>query len=355
MKKQNAATRLFNQVLSLVTEVSSFYAHQASTHEPSLGSKVRGLILSSTENREWTYTSRERFIAEFGTAYPDTELELTTIYLNGNEFEMYSALLSHPAIAGEDKGRFSFVITPGYIETELMAEIREVLNLNLIQLYAVPGSMTIPFLKPRRGLAGVHNTPMAATEYANGLRGLMPAIKKVCLAYTPDREQASENDSLKAQRRFVLLALARKGIRVVEHLWNFNHLYSDDLRTHLAWADALITLDEPAVSRHRAEIVALCDQEKTLFCSSDLDSVFKGAGIGCGVTKEAYVRPMIVVLHNLLTTDGYVKSYQIPKQVGLRYNWEAMLRQGLKLPDHIVALMQMKSVYDADIIRIDEE
>lgn len=349
---QNAATGVFNEIVSLVAEASEGYAAWRDCGRPALSGVICGLILSTEENREWAAAIESRYADEFHSVYPDTQLDLEVIHLTGNEAHMMSALLSHPAIVGADKERFSFVITPGYTEGDLFNTIRKGLDLAIVQLYCVAGPADGQFLAPQSGLGGVHNTPMAGRDYALAIRALAPQYKKVCVALSHQRDHFSEQKALQRHRAELITALQGQGLEVVEHWWDFANLYENDLEEILKEVDVLITFDEPVVSRHRSRIAALCDIHKTLFCASELDSVLKGAALGCGLTKEAYVKPLISVVHRMMIDDALPHYIQIPMQVGMRYNWAALKRQGVAISPTIKALMEMKAAHDESAIQM---
>jgi len=315
--------------------------------------RLKGIIISGPETREWAHKLGIHFTTECNAAFPDTIIELETVILEGSPEAMQSALLNHRAISGNKKDRCSFIITPGYTETHLVSEMRKFYSLDITHLYCVQGVPTRSFLETKKGRAGVHNTPMSPAIYVNNLQALIPNLKTVCIAYSAYREQKEEYDSIQGQRRALKKAFVEQGITVLEHVWDIHSIDKQELQTLLTNTQALITLDEPTVYQHRQDIIALCNTARVPLCTSELDSVFAGAAIGCGITFDSFAKPLIAILHELINdTDGYVASLQIPMQTGMRYNKRGMQEQGIQLSLTIETLMLMKSIYEADIIAI---
>lgn len=314
---------------------------------------VNGLIIETEGNREWTQAINARLTAELSTYFPGTHFELLTLTVSGDETDMYNALASHPALTGADRERFSFVITPGYAALRMVHEIRDEYGLDIVQLYCVEDAFAFRFVQQDYGFSGVYNTPMSGDEYADVLRAFVPNIKRACIVYTPRRNTGSRYNIVEEQRRRITSALFRDGIEVEEHFWSYYEMHEGTLLEKMRMADVVITLDEPAVYRHCQALAKLCDTEKRIFCASELDSLFKGAALGGGITKDAYIGLMALVLEELLLTDGIVNARRIPMQIGMRYNEHALQRQGVKLSRPLLALLRIKSMLDRDCIRYD--
>ncbi len=352
-KYANVASQTFNRVLGRITddpETVSFNIYGRGIF--GLGSSARGVLISTEENREWAQVLQQQFLTEFESIYRDIKLEIEPIFLKPNNLLLQSALLSHPFFRGRDKERYSFVITPGYTEAELINELRQALGLSAVQVYCLQGPIESSPIKPKEGVAGVHNTPMEGSEYAACLRGAVPTIKKVCIAYSPYIENLQEREMLRQHRNLIKAAFKEFPIEVVEHSWDFEEAYASELQTTLADCDVLITLDEPAVSKHADTVLKICEATQTLLCSSDLDLVVKGAGFGCGVAKSSYIKPMIKLLRALLARNGFVKSCQIPMQSGMRYNLRGIKNQGVKLSSIVLALLRAKDAHELDAVSI---
>ncbi len=320
---------------------------------PFFQKKVRGIVFASTNTFDWALGLRHTFEVEFNSLYPETELELETLFVKGSHGEMQATLAHHPLLVGNDSERFSFVLTPGYAESVLFDEIRFMLNLSLPQIYCVPGSLTAHFAQVREGFAGVHNAMMYPQEYLDALRGLIPDLKRVCIAYTPYIEQREEEDMVKRQLGMLTRTFNRANIVVNKHLWDEKDIGEADLKRALKDNDVFITLNELAVHAHRKTLINLCNAYRTPLCASELDTVLEGAALGCGITRDTFAKPMLRVLHHMMFPRlRMVPSIEIPMQVGMRYNLRAMAQQGIVLSDENAALLRMKSVFDLDIISL---
>jgi len=349
--RTNAASNTLNSILSGMANAAKSLVLQK--QHPFFKKKIKGLIVASTDTLEWASAMRTHFMQEFGSLYHHTELEIETIVIHGGLGEMQSTLLKNASIAGPNKKRFSFVLTPGYTESMIFNEVRSALGLSIKQIYCVQGSLTAPFRILSDGIAGVHNAPMHPKEYLDSLRGLVPTLRTVCIAYTPYVDQRDENYMIQRQRTALQAIFAGEGIEIINHLWNDRDMGQADLGAALQEADALITLDEAAMVKHRSAVIALCNKYKKPLCASELDSVFAGAALGCGVTRDAFAKPMLSVLHDMMFPQRrLVSSIEIPMQVGMRYNLRAIAAQGIVVSDEVAALMRMKSVYDLDIISL---
>ncbi len=348
---QNAASSVLNDMLFRIKNASKSLTGQG--QHPFFQKKVYGLVVASLDTLDWAVDARNHFMMEFSALYHRTDLEIETIIVQGGLGEMQSTLLKHSSISGPHKKRFSFVITPGYSESMIFNEVRSALGLSIKQLYCVQGSLTAPFRVLRDGIAGVHNAPMHPKEYLDSLKGLLPHLRSVCIAYSPNVEQQDENDMIQRQRKALRNMFAENGITVTEHLWDDRDMAADDLVDRLKVADVLITLDELAMNKHREKVIALCNQYKTPLCASELNSVFAGAALGCGVTRDSYAKPMLSVLHDMMFPQRrLVSSVEIPMQIGMRYSLRGIAAQGIVLQDETAALMRMKSIYDLDIVSL---
>jgi len=347
----NAASALFNDLISAVGSSAALTIMR--NNHPFFQKKVYGLVLATPETNDWALRLRHHFGMEFSSLYPQLDLELETIFVKGGHGEMQAALVNHPLLVGKDSGRFSFVLTPGYAEAMVFDEVRFMLQSTLPQIYCVPGSLTAPFSKMREHFAGVHNAMMHPAEYIDALSALLPTIKTVGIAYTSYVEHRDENDHVQRQFRMLSEAFSRAGIEVVKHLWDAQDSNEYDLKRTLQVVDAFVTLDEMAVPVHREKLIALCNAYRTPLCASELDSVFAGAALGCGITRETFAKPMLRVLHTMMfPRNRLVSSVEIPMQKGMRYNMNGMVAQGVVISDKSAALMRMKSVYDLDIISL---
>ena len=351
----NRGTEAFKELLHYVTRPSVFSLkrdHDTGIH--ALRQKAKGVLVVSEKNQRMAATLSRKFVMEFESTYRGSQIELETIMLTGDEILMQSALLQHPAITGSGRGRYSFIITPGYAEAEAVHTVIRVLGLKLVQLFCVPGGMEGTFLNPRPGLSGVYNTPMPAHEYVDGLRGMRHDIKKICIAYKPC-DQPQEQKAVEGQYLRIKKLLHSLDIEVTTHLWSFKDAYERELRTQLRDCQVIITLDEPAIGRHRKLVRDICKETRTLFCSSELTSVFEGAGVGVGVTEDTYIYPMLPLLRDMLTMrHEVVPSFQIPAQDGMRYNLRALERQGVQLTPLLRALLRMKAAEDESAIRLSQ-
>lgn len=349
---KNTASSSFNKILSLISDKTNVLRAPELQH-PFFAKKVKGLVIASPDTFDWSLRVQHDFAIEFASLYQNSQLELETIYIKGGPGQMQSMLLNHPKITGAIRERFSFVLTPGYTETTIFNEVRSALHLSIKQLYCVQGSLTAPFRVLRDGIAGVHNAPMDPYEYVLSLKGLIPFLKTVCIAYMPFSENPDEHYMIQQQRKALRAAFIRHDINVLEHPWSEIDLYANDLKQLLNQSDALITIDEHAMQVHRASVIDICNELGKPLCASELDSVFAGAALGCGITREAFAKPMLSVLHDMMFPQRrLVSSSEIGAQVGMRYNLNAMRTQGIVISDETAALMRMKSIYDLDIITL---
>jgi len=339
----------------LVKNISSLFITQPLSEQPlSARKQLRGIVISGPETREWAHKLNIHVTAECMALYPNCTVEIETLILDGSPEFMQQTLMSHRAINGNKKDRCSFIITPGYTETQMVTEMRKFYNLEITHVYCVQGAKSRSFFETQKGRSGVHNTPMNPTAYVHNLEALIPNLKTVCLAYSAYREQRDEYDSIQGQRRALKAAFSNKNIKVIEHVWDVGSFYQQELQELLPQVQALVTLDEPTVYRYREEIIDLCNAVKIPLCTSELDSVFAGAAIGCGITFDSFAKPVVSLLHDLMAndTDGYVTSMQIPMQIGMRYNKRGMADQGIEISVNTETLMLMKSIYDGDIISL---
>lgn len=348
---ENVASSLFNNLLDSATSYAATKILR--TIHPFFQKKVYGLVMASPDTHDWAHRLRHHFMMEFNSLYPCAELELETVFVAGGPGEMQAALINHPLLKGNDAERFSFALTPGYTESMLFDEARFMLNVSLPQIYCVPGSLTAPFSKVREGIAGVHNAMMHPQEYVDALKALVPDLKRIAIAYTAYVDHKDEQDMVQRQAKLISQAFVRAGVQVEKHLWDDKNMAEDDLKRLLMCVDALITVDDIAMQKHRSKVIELCNAYRKPLCSSELDSVFAGAALGCGITRDAFAKPMLRVLHHMMfPRRRMVASVEIPMQNGMRYNLNGVITQGIILSDEDAALLRMKSIYDLDIISL---
>jgi len=347
----NVASSLFNNLLD---SASSYVATKfLRTVHPFFQKKVYGLVVASPDTHDWALRVRHHFMMEFNSLYPTTELELETIFVTGGPGEMQAALMNHPLLIGNDSGRFSFALTPGYTESMLFDEVRFMLNSSLPQIYCVQGALTAPFNKVRDGIAGVHNAMMHPQEYVDALKALVPDLKRIAIAQTAYIDHKDERDMVQRQAKLITQAFTRANITVDKYLWDDKTMNEDDFKRTLRVVDAVVTLDDAAIQVHRAKVIELCNAYKKPLCASELDSVFAGAALGCGITRDTFAKPMLRVLHHMMfPRRRMVASVEIPMQHGMRYNLNGVVAQGIILSDEDAALLRMKSIYDLDIISL---
>jgi ABC-type uncharacterized transport system substrate-binding protein len=315
---------------------------------------LHGFVIHSKETKLWATALAAQLTRDFGWLYPDSKLTLEALELNDTNEHIQSALSQCPTFWDKKKARFSFALTPGYQASHLISDIRHRSPSVVPQLYCVPGTLPLSRSLDDSLMGGIHNTPMAATEYIDALKGLLPGITKVCLAYTQHPEKNTEASLQKTQRAAFAAACMRANIALVEHTWDHDTIYPQGLEDTLTEVDALITLDEPAMHKHRHEVIQLCNRLKKPLCASELDSVYAGAALGCGITATAFSKPLLRTLTDILleTTDIKSRSRAIPMQDGMRYNIQGLLQQGVVLDDSTLALVRMKSVFDTDAMTL---
>jgi hypothetical protein len=335
----------------LLAEV--FSSHKKNDSNP-FELPLHGLVVHSKETRLWALALASQFKTDFNWLYPDSSITIETVELSENNEHIQNALLQCPNFWDKKKARFSFALTPGYQESLTLSDLRHRSPTAIPQLYCVPGTLPLSGVYDDNLLAGVHNTPMAAQEYIHALQGLIPALRTICLAYTPHPTTHIAHAYYKNQLNTFEKACMQAHVQLIKHTWDHASIYPQELTELLHKSDALITLDESAMHKHGAEVIKLCNALKKPLCASELNSVYAGAALGCGITAATFSKPLLRSLTDILLDNHTHKDRfrTIPMQNGMRYNMNGMINQGIAIDNKLQALITMKSVFDTDVITL---
>jgi hypothetical protein len=194
-------------------------------------------------------------------------------------------------------------------------------------------------------------TPVKAEDFVAGLLGVLPDAKQVALLTDVTSDPAFD-EFIQNRRAEFVTALNNKNVQTHIVPWSVNNIHINATE-FLEESDAVIVLEGPSIEVHRSWIISACNKAKTLLCCTELDSVIKGAGLGAGITLEAYTAPIVRRITDrifAINDEDNRYTFTIREQEGMRYNMNALDTQGISLTDEQRASLLMRSVFSRDCI-----
>lgn len=107
-------------------------------------------------------------------------------------------------------------------------------------------------------------------------------------------------------------------------------------------------LNDLFVSARMETIVAACKGARIPLCASELSSVYHGAALGFGEHGGVYGMYCASLAYEVLVNHRSLETLPViipPVQRSMRYNYDAMVEQGLQLTPAVCHLLNMVSVF----------
>ncbi|MDQ5890695.1 MAG: hypothetical protein QG604_569 [Candidatus Dependentiae bacterium] len=339
-------------------------------HGLSMGSNILGVrqisrgpdnimnfyVVYSQGHLRWAEMIRQQLASSLESAMPQLKFYITTTTLPyGSKEQVINTLFSHDILSGSVKEPgHTFIITPGWWESQMIEYARSIGVLGLPQLFCLPTSPAELFHQAgqsscdRSSLGGVYSWPADPQSYVDNLMAVKDGVKKVLVPYNITDGTDHMIQVMKYQMAELKKAFYANGIEVIAHRWTFDSMESFRLRTTLKSCDAVITLHEPTAELYSAELTALCKKVHKPHYASQLDSVYEGAAIGSGVFGGAFGPPLVSLVAQFLATPERGLGWQtvcIPPQSGAHINDNEREEQGIFFDKKQEALFRAKSIF----------
>jgi hypothetical protein len=321
------------------------------------------IITHSKEHTEWALQAKHQLIDTLGTLAPTLAVSVDLLLIAGTQMEITQLLAQYYAAYSQNECDQTFIITPGWWESQFVVLANAGGVLPYKQWVCLPGGEPSRLLQRTLVhnveeviVGGVYNMAMRSERYVNSIIGFRPYAKKVCIVYDPNTSSDILRDNLRAQVAELTEKFKQQLIDVSIHNWTSQDMNSEGLRLALDGADSVITLHEPAAAAHKRALIKFCNALNIFVCSSELDSVNDGAALGCGITGAAFTVPLAaLIVEYLFFERGLEQSmgwslYRIPQQSGMRFNDCAFEPQGVELSKDREELIRMKSASDVNVI-----
>lgn len=229
---------------------------------------------------------------------------VTIFNANGNEVLLHSQ-------AEEALNRnFDLLFTIGAHATQLAKQIIEKKHKNIPLVFgAVADPISLGIINaqqsPDTTITGVIEEPDHQLQL-DLLCLLKPTIKKILLVYNPIQGAGLEKDKVIVEK---ILQEKDIDLQCLE-VYQTNEVYT---KTEAVLAknkpDALLVLIDNTVVPAIDGLTKLCSRYKVTLCSSDLDSVQKGAAFGFGVNEydygvEAAKKALLILAENIKTVPA---------------------------------------------------
>jgi len=203
---------------------------------------------------------------------------------------------------------------------------------------------------PGRLVSGIASLPFDFDLQLEMLRALLPRLKILVMVYGAD----SGNDtvsSLVAQKMDSYAAVcAAQGVRIVYAPvvdMDIVEAVIDGLKIEKG-CGVVCSLNDLLVSAHMESLIALCVRQQIPLCTTELSSVYHGAALGFGEHGGVYGVYAASVVYEVLAQGRDVATLPVvtpPIHQSMRYNYDAMIAQGVEVSPAMKHLLNMVSVF----------
>lgn len=304
------------------------------------------VFVYSHEGNCWASQAYQSFKAVLESFFDDHVLQTELIITNGSRQylqEMLTAKLNH---------NVTHIVTVGYWETSEVGQLLTILDSKVQHLYCLPGKADLidrDCIWYKRS-TGVHSAMVSPQECIDAIFALKQGnVRQICIAYDPCEDSYQLSPFMYEQFVSLKKTLSKAKVKVVQHHWSVEELFEEELTEKMKNSDALITLRDLVIQLSHEKILAICSQTKTLLCSSELDSVFRGAAIGYGNAGAFYGGPLAYQLIKSLSDQKGIlmdPPFELNEEPTVRFNKEKLEEQGGRLTAWQESLVNMKSIFD---------
>jgi hypothetical protein len=315
--------------------------------------ELRAFVIYTEETIAHAHRVRQRCADEWRRIQPSVEAIFDLVLLPKTAEAAHSALLNAGVGTNVACSDAVAVITLGDWEADVLTTYRK----NSGVSFSLFSCLTTSFGRSEDDNSSRQNdcliaaTPASPDEYVAGVLSVKKDLKLVDLRTDSLTYSETFNKSIAGRADAFVAAFKAKGIKCLVRPWSLM-TSGEPTNEYLQDVDAVVVLEGPSVIRHRDKLIKTCERENALLCTTELDSVFAGAALGCGVSLESFVPPLVSSLSNFVmgVRSDVMQQVTIPRQTGLRYNMRALQRQGVELSDEQRAALEMRSIYSSDVV-----
>jgi len=245
----------------------------------------------------------------------------------------------------------SFILTPGWVNTEIVLRARECSVLRSKQLFALSGdpSALVHYFEKSSSdgsLGGVYGKPGKAERLYHILSAVCQ-VQSVCLAFDPLLMSRIERETVESTVAEIKEFFAMHNTKVIVHNWVPEDSFLDNLERKLAQCNAVITLNESTALIHGQKVTELCNKLNKTHQASTLDLVFRGAAVGHGYSVADYCTYLGQIMScALIDPLAGCETHVLPVREEGHYNYNAFAKQGIVLTKREEELLKMRSVFD---------
>jgi putative ABC transport system substrate-binding protein len=182
-------------------------------------------------------------------------------------------------------------------------------------------------------ITGVKVGDLHYKEQIELLLTIKQGIKNVLIVYDPSLE------GLKSLKNRFVEGFKKKHVLVKSIAVYHTNEITQKVTSHLSEADAILTLRDNVVIAGMGNLVKLCNQYGVTLCTSELESVDKGAAIGFGIRQYDAGFEAAKIAKQILLENK--QPHQIPittfnRSFTLKINSKTMLQQNLTIDPELI-------------------
>jgi len=206
---------------------------------------------------------------------------------------------------------------------------------------------------PGRPVSGVATIPFNFDLQVEMLLALIPEIRSVVLLCSDGTKLQSIAGVFDQTIGQFAAACAKHGVQLIRIAMGPASALKD-VESSLCrareerGARVVCILNDLFISAHMDMVVAACKGAQIPLCASELSSVYHGAALGFGEHGGVYGMYCASLAYEVLVNHRTLETLPVivpPVQRSMRYNFDAMVEQGLTLSPAVCHLLNMVSVF----------
>jgi len=203
---------------------------------------------------------------------------------------------------------------------------------------------------PGRLVSGVAALPFDFELQVEMLRAVLPQLAVIVVVYGADSGSDTVSSLVARQMDMYTAVCMAHGIQIVHAPVVDMHIV-EDLIKGLALekgTGVVCSLNDLLVSAHMDLLIEVCVRQQIPLCASELSSVYHGAALGFGEHGGVYGVYGASMVYEVLVQGRDVAHMPVvvpPIHQSMRYNYDALLAQGVEIPATVKHLLNMVSVF----------
>ncbi|MCB9493769.1 MAG: hypothetical protein H6679_05860 [Epsilonproteobacteria bacterium] len=280
-----------------------------------------------------THPSLEEIVHGFtDTLVSQYKLNCTFTTFNGNG----NRSLLRSQVEEVVQGQYDLVFTVGLLATQLT---KEIMGKKQKPTPVVFAAVDLPALaltqRDKDYVTGVLSDDDEQWQ-VHMLKTLKPDMKRVLLVADPALCAGYEQ---KKETLHKTLEQYGAELRTLE-VYKTSEIY-ERASSMIEDADVVLVLKDHSVVSGIDSLIKLCNRSQVTLCTSELDSVVKGAAVGFGATSFGFGKDSAAKAKHMLVDGSKAGDLPIikPSDYKIRINKKSMLQQGLQLSEQIKFLI----------------